>query len=127
MQQKTCTVLLVEDDEDDYLIVADILNEVVACKIVLDWVDKYDEALLYLDDNEPDILLVDYNLQNSHTGLDLVRKMKEKGTDIPSVMITGQEKEAIGSDEELAVLDGYVKKDVLTPELIEDMVRSVME
>jgi CheY-like chemotaxis protein len=115
---------LVEDDEDDYLLVADILNEVVVYKIILDWVDKYDEALRYIEVNEPDILLVDYNLQNFHTGLDLVRELKEKGADIPSVMITGQEKEDVGNDEELAFLDGYLKKELLTSALLEETLRA---
>lgn len=38
-------ILLVDDDEDDYVIVRELVSEISAWKPELDWAKTYDEAL----------------------------------------------------------------------------------
>lgn len=39
------SILLVEDDEDDYLITEDLLSEIEGLKFDLEWAPDYDSAL----------------------------------------------------------------------------------
>ena len=45
MNHRTIRVLLVEDDQDDYVIIRDLLSEIKETEYVIDWVHSYDEAL----------------------------------------------------------------------------------
>ncbi|MEJ7872994.1 MAG: hypothetical protein WKF67_12115, partial [Rubrobacteraceae bacterium] len=53
-------VLLVEDDEDDYVIIRDLLSEMG--RFELEWVTDYDHALEAIEREEHDVYLLDYLL-----------------------------------------------------------------
>jgi two-component system cell cycle sensor histidine kinase/response regulator CckA len=56
-------VLLVEDDEDDYLIIRDLLTEHYSLqKYKLDWVQTYQAGLREIERGNYDIYLVDHYL-----------------------------------------------------------------
>jgi len=79
-------VLLIEDDEDDYLLTADLLREIGAHRYILDWVASYDAAVQALARQEHDVYLVDYRL-GRHDGLELLRHSPPGGK--PVIMLTG--------------------------------------
>ncbi len=55
-------VLLVEDDEDDYLITREMLAEQDRARFTLDWCSEYGAALLAIREQRHDVYLVDYRL-----------------------------------------------------------------
>jgi len=82
------TILLVEDDEDDYLITREYLEEIPGRRLDLRWVDDYDEGMKLIEAGGLDICLVDYRI-GGHTGLEFLENVKAKGIQIPMVLLTG--------------------------------------
>ena len=49
------------------------------------------EAMTCLDERGPfDLVLLDIILPGGHSGIDVLRRIREKGLDCPVIMITGQ-------------------------------------
>ena len=65
-------VLLVEDDEDDYLITRRLLTQQDRTSFELDWCSDYQTALSTVIEDRHDVYLIDYRLGEA-TGLELVR------------------------------------------------------
>lgn len=93
MNQKEFRVLLVDDDEDEYVLLRDMFTSLPdkgsAARFQLDWAATYDEGLERLARNRYDILLVDYHL-GQYNGFDLIRQARERQIAVPSILLTGQ-------------------------------------
>ncbi len=81
-------LLIVEDDEDDYLITSDLLAGQSRLRVVADWVSDYEEALAEVRAQRHDVYLVDYRL-GAHTGLELIRAGFANRPVAPVIMLTG--------------------------------------
>mgnify|MGYP001482034254 CR=1 FL=1 len=81
-------VLLVDDDEDDYFITKELLQDCEGIRFQLDWLDSYDDGLIAIPRNEYDVYLIDYFLGDGN-GLDLMRESIEMGCDHPIIILTG--------------------------------------
>ena len=86
----TVDIMLVEDDEDDFVLTREALSEIFAGDFKLDWVTTWDEALKALKDDPYDVCLVDHNL-GARTGLELVREATVRGIGVPFIMLTGRQ------------------------------------
>ncbi len=82
-------VLLVDDDEDDYVITRNLISEIRDRRYQLEWVDNYDAALDAVRRREHDICLLDYRL-GGRTGLELLRESKSLNDRLPMILLTGQ-------------------------------------
>src|SRR5690554_964689 len=82
-------VVLIEDDEDDYLITRDMLEEVSPVNTQLIWSDCLADGLATLRDNTVDVALVDLRL-GPDSGLDLIQQAKAEGITTPFILLTGQ-------------------------------------
>lgn len=82
------SILLVEDDEDDYLITKEYLEEIPGRRVDLRWVDCYDEGMKLVEAGSVDLCLVDYRI-GGHTGLEFLANAKAKGLQVPMVLLTG--------------------------------------
>lgn len=82
-------VLLIDDDEDDYLLTRDLLAEITQGNYELAWKSDYDEALNAICRDGYDVALLDYSL-GIRTGLDLLRDARRKECDLPIIFLTGQ-------------------------------------
>ncbi|MBV9311751.1 MAG: diguanylate cyclase, partial [Solirubrobacterales bacterium] len=82
-------VLIVEDDEDDYLITRDLLAAQDRMRFAVDWRDRFDEALSTIREQRHDVYLVDYRL-GDRTGLELVRDGFSSRARAPVIILTGQ-------------------------------------
>jgi len=88
MEESRIKVLLIEDDEDDYVLVRDLLSEIPARKYVLEWVRSYHAALHAMECGRHDICLLDYHL-GSLNGLNFLQEAALKGLEIPIIFLTG--------------------------------------
>ena len=70
-------VLLIEDDEDDYVLIKTLLSEAVPGRVKLDWEELYEGGLNALSNLDYDAILLDYAL-GDRTGLELLYEAKEK-------------------------------------------------
>ena len=115
-------VLLVEDDEDDYLLTSDLLREsdLAGCDFV--WKRSFDTALEALHEEAVDICLVDYRI-GGRTGLEFLRAASAAGFDCPMIMLTGVRDHDIDLAATEAGAADYLEKGELSPALIERSVR----
>lgn len=88
LQGETLRLLLVEDDEDDFLILRELLADVPDQHFRLDWVSSYDEGLTRALFGEHDVLLVDYRL-GADSGLALISQLNAQGIKAPMILLTG--------------------------------------
>src|SRR3954462_14118942 len=82
-------VLLVDDDEDDYILTRNLLGSLGAGRFALDWVASYEAAIDAIRDDRHDVYLLDYNL-GAHNGIELVREALVGGCRRPLILLTGQ-------------------------------------
>ena len=115
-------VLLVDDDEEDYIITRDILSEISNRKYKLDWVSNLIDAEKAISRKEHHVYLIDYRL-GPDDGLELIRLSVDKGMDAPMILLTGQGDLAI---DELAMQAGaadYLVKGTIVPYQLERSIR----
>ena len=55
-------VLLVDDDEDDFIITRDLISQIRDRRYQLEWVDNFEGGLAAVQRREHDICLLDYRL-----------------------------------------------------------------
>ncbi len=86
---KAIRVLLVEDDEDDFIITRDLLAEVEQTDYQLEWVNNGQDALnrLLTPESKYDVCLLDYRL-GGETGLDVMRTVINEGVSVPMILLT---------------------------------------
>jgi CheY-like chemotaxis protein len=87
VQNRKLRILLVDDDEDEYVITDMLLGDEPAAPYILDWAKSYQEALLLLQDHPSDVILLD-SVEGYKSGLDFIRKLKSQ-VDIPVISYTG--------------------------------------
>ena len=83
------SVLVIEDDEDDYILTRSLLEEISSGRFEPEWIQNYDEAVDRMRGNHYDVCLLDYRL-GAHNGLDLLRETSELRGDAPVILLTGQ-------------------------------------
>lgn len=119
---ETVRVLLVEDDEDDYLIISGLLARHARARFEAEWLPTYDEALAAISEQRHDVYLIDYRL-GERSGLDLVREGFASRPPAPVIIVTGQPTYEIDLEASaLGVADFVVKQD-LNPVALERSIR----
>ncbi|MBU2877100.1 MULTISPECIES: hybrid sensor histidine kinase/response regulator [Alteromonadaceae] len=89
MDVKSARILIVEDDEDDYILTHDQLEKLDRHRFEIDWVTNLEDALEQLKRNDHEICLLDYHL-GAYTGIDVLDKAQALGSHVPIIMLTGQ-------------------------------------
>jgi response regulator RpfG family c-di-GMP phosphodiesterase/putative methionine-R-sulfoxide reductase with GAF domain len=126
MEKNRINVLLVEDDEDDYIITGALLSDIERVRYNLEWVATYEEALPIMTAGEHDICLVDYRL-GAHNGLDLIREAIANGCNKPMILLTGQGGMEVDLEAmEMGVAD-YLVKGKIDSQLLERSIRFAIE
>ncbi len=124
---KTIRILLVEDDEDDYIILRDCLADLGgSSKFMLDWVPTYQAGLTQILRATHDIYLIDHYLAES-SGLDLLKEAQQAGCREPIIIITGQSAPEIDQAALVAGATDYLEKSQITGQLLERSIRYAME
>lgn len=82
-------VLLIEDDEDDYVLLSNLLTEVPAARYKITWTQTYEEGLRELEKGDYDVCLLDY-LLGVRNGLEILSTLAESPKRPPIIVLTGQ-------------------------------------
>lgn len=110
-------ILLIDDDEDEYILHRDLLSENSRELYELDWTADYEAGLADLNAGGHDAYLIDYRL-GEKTGLELLRRMQEQGIDRAMIILTGQTDAAVDqSAMESGASDYLVKGETSAAEL----------
>jgi putative two-component system response regulator len=83
-------VLLIEDDEEDYLFTLDLLRRIAPTGYELSWASDYRSGLAACRAGAFDVCLVDYRL-GAESGIDLARELVGDGSTIPVILLTGHD------------------------------------
>jgi light-regulated signal transduction histidine kinase (bacteriophytochrome) len=81
-------VLLVDDDEDDYIVARDFLSESEQAVFKLNWVDNFQKGLQEITKNIYDVYLIDFRL-GKENGLELMNEAFKLGCLKPIILFTG--------------------------------------
>jgi signal transduction histidine kinase len=116
MNDQSKNVLLIEDNPGD----ADLIRlRLVEGKtpVAVNCVDRLADGLASLAQQQPSVVLLDLNLPDSH-GAETFRKVLEKAPDVPVVILSGQDDEALAIKAlHQGVQDYLVKGDITRGEL----------
>ncbi|HUA69160.1 MAG TPA: response regulator [Candidatus Saccharimonadales bacterium] len=119
-------VLLVDDDEDDYIITRNLISEIRDRRYQLEWVSNYDDALAAIQRHAHDICLLDYRL-GSRTGLELLRESRPLNNGLPMILLTGQGDHEIDVEAMKAGAADYLIKGQLDADKLERAIRYAIE
>lgn len=122
MSASKIRVLLVDDDEEDFLIASDLISEIYGQSYQLTWKATYDSALAAIDAEPYDVLIFDYRL-GAHTGIELLCAVRERKYPAPVIMLTGQHDEEIDCEAIRLGASDYLIKGKITPDSFERSVR----
>jgi diguanylate cyclase (GGDEF)-like protein len=125
MNEEAIKLLLVDDDEDDYILTRDLLLQVEDARYDIEWIASYREALDAVG-NGYDVCLFDYYL-GENTGLDLLKEALSSGCTTPVILLTGQGDNGIDVEAIQAGATDYLSKSEITSELLHRSVRYALE
>lgn len=120
--RKSPNILLIEDDEDDYVFARDLLSEVFGDGLKLSWLSDGKDGLAALLEGGFDIYLVDYRL-GELDGIELVRRSVAEGCKAPIILLTGQDSREIDLEAMSAGAVDYLIKGKLTASLLDKAIR----
>lgn len=115
-------IAVVDDDEDDYFIINEYIQEIQGANLLVDWVKDYHSALQKIRDQAYDIYFVDYRLGNE-TGLELLQEAMAMHCDRPIVLLTGKGNKAIDIKAMQCGATDYLAKSELNAEKLERCIR----
>ena len=115
-------VLLVDDDEDDFIVTRDLLMDSDRRAFNLTWKNNYETALVAMAEHQFDVCLVDY-LMGAHTGLELLDEVLRRGFSAPIILLTGQSDREIDFRAMKAGAADFLIKSQLTSSLLERSIR----
>jgi len=105
-------ILLIEDDEEDYMITRDIIDDIPDRRYRLDWVASFEEGIAAIENKKYDVYLLDYRL-GREDGVELLRQVDAPAIESPFILLTGQDDIALDKEAmEAGAADFLVKGDI---------------
>jgi two-component system sensor histidine kinase/response regulator len=114
---KSIRVLLVDDDEDDFLIIRNFIHKIHASPFHLEWVSDIEEASQIIEREEHDIYLIDYRL-GQEDGLELLSRFDLVQRPEPFIILTGAGDERVERKAMRMGVADYLVKGTLDSELL---------
>src|ERR1044072_4451612 len=82
-------ILIVDDDEDDFLITSEYIRHIPGSSFTIDWCYKYDDALERMCGGSYDLYFTDYRL-GAKSGVDLLKEAVDRNCEVPIILLTGK-------------------------------------
>lgn len=123
---KNINVLVVEDDEDDYILTSSLLSEIQTDRFEPVWARSYEEALEKISAAPFDVCLLDYRL-GAANGLDLLRETRTRGYDGPIILLTGQGDQEVDNEAMKAGAADYLVKSQINAANLERSIRYAIQ
>ena len=125
-KERKIRVLLIEDDEDDYILARDLLSEVPHVDYDVQWVASYGQGLEAIEMPAHDVCLLDYRL-GERNGIDLLYECMGKGCRIPIIFLTGQGNYEVDMEAMKAGAADFLAKGEISGPVLDRSIRYAIE
>ncbi|HLH61853.1 MAG TPA: ATP-binding protein [Ktedonobacteraceae bacterium] len=119
-------ILLIEDDEEDFILLQKVLAKVSSTRYKIQWEQHAGEGLAHMLREDHDICLIDYRL-GANSGIELLKEARRRGYDLPIILLTSASGGGIDIQALQAGADDYITKDLLQGELLHRLIRYAIE
>ena len=126
IEQETIRVLVVDDDEEDFLLAREVLSEIKGASYKADWANTYPSALIEMARNRHDVCLVDYRL-GAQNGVELLQTAIAKGCTAPVIILTGMRQKDVDVAAMKAGAADYLVKGGFDANQLERSIRYALE
>lgn len=123
---KPLKVLLIEDDEDDYVFIRDALMEISKKRYIVTWKSTFQEGMREIEHDDCNVCLLDYRL-NSHDGLEILREAGRRDWPVPIIFLTGRGDYDVDVEAMKLGASDYLVKEEINPNLLERSIRYAVE
>lgn len=111
-------VLLIDDEEDSFVLSRALLSRSKRASYRLDWASDYQSGLAFVRQAVHDAYLVDYRLAGQ-TGVELIREAMAQGSVGPFIVLTNEADHNVDIDALQAGASDYLNKGLLNEEMLE--------
>jgi len=115
-------VLVVDDDEDDFLLLSTLFARIKGQRYDLRWAAGYEVSLAALEKEHFDVCVMDYRL-GARSGLELLAECSRQGLSLPTIFLTGQGDHDVDIQAMEAGATDYLSKAMLNENLLERSIR----
>ncbi len=115
--KKNLRVAVIEDDEDDFLILCDLLQSDPVFHVQADWIQDSSTAAERILDADYQLLFIDYRM-GDFSGIALTRDLRAMDCEIPIVMVTSVANPGMERAAMHAGVDYFVDKHLLSEPLL---------
>lgn len=126
MTDEVIKVLLIDDDEEDYILTKALLGDVQAGRYQLDWASTYEEGVQVAARREHHVCLVDHRL-GVRDGVELIREARESRLTTPMILLTGQGDHDVDVAAMKAGATDYLVKHETSPTRLERTIRYAVQ
>lgn len=123
MDSKPITVLLIEDNPDDAVLIRRYLSGVQKVRYEVTHADRLGTGLEYLQGGGFDVVLLDLDLPDAATGLDTFEKVHAHAHDVPIIVLTGNDDDEFALDAVQKGAQDYLVKGQVTRVLLGRAIR----
>jgi signal transduction histidine kinase len=122
MYDRPLRLLLIDDDEDDYVLTRDLLADIPELRFELDWIADPEAGLEEMVRGRHDLHLIDYSL-GKLDGLGLIQAAVARGCPAPMILLTGLGDRAVDIRAMRAGAADFLEKWHLDAKLLERSIR----
>ncbi len=119
-------ILVIDDDEDDFLIIQDLIHRIPNGKFEVEWCHDFHLGLRKACQNPWGINFVDHNL-GAHTGMELLREARLQNCESPIILLTGTDNRELDLEAIHLGAADYLVKSELTVEKLERCIRYAID
>jgi PAS domain S-box-containing protein len=120
-------ILLIDDSEADQLVTQAILAQIETLDCKVEWVPTFETGLEALKTNAHDLVIIDYFLDQSYSGLDLISEARELGIHAPTIMLTGKGSRNVDLEAAKRGASDYLEKGKIDPPSLDRSIRYALE
>jgi two-component system CheB/CheR fusion protein len=125
-EEPSLRVLLVEDDENDYLLTRELLAKATGHRFDLEWVASYEAAREALRRDSHDVYLFGH-LLGRRNGLELLAEAVSRQCRAPVILLTGQDEREVDIEAMKAGAADYLVKGRIDAALLDRSIRYAIE
>ncbi|HEY8919128.1 MAG TPA: ATP-binding protein [Chitinophaga sp.] len=126
MTDQPIHILMIDDDEDDFFLVNELLQDISPGQYQLNWASTYAQGQEQISRKAHDIYLVDYRL-GPYTGIDMLHYFQQIGYKAPVIMLTGKGDYTIDKEAMMAGASDYLVKGEISGDLLERSIRYALD